>query len=113
MSLLQRHLSLHPCRCPSRRSLSAESDITPCTTHLDGMWAQLESGVPTANGYSGAAPPGWRDLEFNQAHLPDKIWRLGPALDRWCATRGLPREQVAWIRLGDPPPASGLRIADR
>ena len=26
---------------------------------IDAMWAQLESGVPTLNGYSGNMPPGW------------------------------------------------------
>ena len=31
--------------------------------NLDAMWAGLESGVPTINGYSGGTPVGWRSLE--------------------------------------------------
>lgn len=32
--------------------------------HLDAMWAALETGVPTVNGYSSHAPPGWPDEQL-------------------------------------------------
>jgi hypothetical protein len=37
--------------------------------HLDAMWASLETGVPTVNGYSGKVPAGW-DFEDAVAEGP-------------------------------------------
>lgn len=40
-------------------------------THMDAMWASLESRIPTINGYSGNTPPKWpfeylRDVRLAQ-----------------------------------------------
>lgn len=45
--------------------------------HLDAMWAAVETGVPTVNGYSGKTPPRW---DFDA--LPDDA-SLEAALERW------------------------------
>ena len=49
---------------------------------LDAMWASLESGVPTLNGYSGMEPPGW---DLNGLKRPDYQDRV----DRWVHDTGL------------------------
>jgi hypothetical protein len=58
--------------------------------HLDAMWAQLECGVPTINGYSGGLPQGWFPL-----------YEPGPntdaALADWAARRGLDLSRICWI----------------
>ena len=44
--------------------------IEPNPYHLDAMWAGIETGVPTVNGYSGAGPPGWSSLYFASVDGP-------------------------------------------
>jgi hypothetical protein len=65
--------------------------------HLDAMWAQFETGVPTINGYSGVCPPGWLPLyEINVRGEVDII-RLGHALGHWAALNGLEPSEICWI----------------
>ncbi len=64
--------------------------------HLDAMDAELETGVPTINGYSGNFPPQYpfanpliqtgQDLEAVKVRLKD-----------WCDRQGLRPDSVAWI----------------
>ena len=58
------------------------------TAQLNAMWARLEVGKPTVNGYSGAIPPGW-ELRDNVIHAPEDETRLRSALDRWAALNHL------------------------
>jgi hypothetical protein len=68
--------------------------------HLDAMWAELMSEIPTLNGYTGNYPAGW-DLNHTVIVRPDEVMRLLQALDAWVARfpGKLQREDVCWIRL--------------
>ncbi len=56
----------------------------PWKSQMDAMWAQMETGVPTVNGYSGSAFPGW---PFNELVIRSPIdeKRLDAALREWKA----------------------------
>jgi hypothetical protein len=56
--------------------------------HLDAMWAQMVTGVPTVNGYSSNLPPGWEPLLDNQVHGPGDEKRLEKLLSDWLVPRG-------------------------
>ena len=70
--------------------------VEVAAAHLDAMGAELETGVPTINGYSGNFPPHYpfanplirkdQDLDDMGAHLKD-----------WCERHGLDPDSVAWI----------------
>ena len=65
---------------------------------LDAMWAQMESGVPTVNGYSGNFPAGWQLLNPNVAsETPEELWRT--RLDAWVARSGLDPARVCWVKV--------------
>lgn len=63
---------------------------------LDAAWAAMEAGVPTMNGYSGNAPPGWR-LHDNRRFDPAAAERLDSDLEAWTRSRGLSLEHVCRI----------------
>jgi hypothetical protein len=68
---------------------------SPWEPHLDAMWAQLECGVPTINGYSGGLPKGWFALyEPNPA-------TAGATLVAWARAHGLDPARVCWVN-GQP-----------
>jgi hypothetical protein len=62
--------------------------------HLDAMWASLESGVPTINGYSGYAPREWEG--FFLAEYKPEI-EVEDILADWERTQGLPPDRVQFI----------------
>jgi hypothetical protein len=64
---------------------------------IDAMWAQLETGVPSINGYSGASPPGWGPLEQSNVNGAMDIDRLGAALGQWAARHRLQPGKICWI----------------
>jgi len=70
-----------------------DPDLPATSTELslDAMWASLESGVPTLNGYSGTEPPGW---DLDGLKRPDYQERV----DRWVHATGLDHK-VGVIRL--------------
>lgn len=88
---------------------------------LDAMFASLEAGVPTLNGYSGYAPAGWWQrmglylLDFEPPERLDALAvdlrRLGAGVDRLCwlrvaiGSRGVRGGTLAWTaasgRLGE------------
>ncbi|HSP81190.1 MAG TPA: hypothetical protein VLQ93_21905, partial [Myxococcaceae bacterium] len=63
----------------------------------DAIWAALEAGVPTVNGYSGNAPPSWR-LEPILLAEPGAPGRLEAALRDWERARGLAPGAICRIR---------------
>ncbi len=68
---------------------------------LDAMWAGLERGVPTINGYSGNSPQGYAaGLSSNVISGPDEERRLSRELERWIARHGLDRSRFCWIKSG-------------
>lgn len=66
---------------------------------VDAMWASLEKKVPTLNGYSGSAPPGWQ-LGLTNLHSPYDEMRVGAAIQSWVSQRGLDPAGVCWVRVG-------------
>lgn len=75
--------------------------------HLDAMWAGIEAGVPTVNGYSGSAPPGWSPLERAILDRPEDRDRIRRALSEWAGHNGMAPDEICWIRGDDGPPRSG------
>jgi hypothetical protein len=65
--------------------------------HLDAMWAGLESGVPTINGYSGNMPRGWGPLEYAMIQDECAYLCLESSLRRWVREHGLPLNRIGWI----------------
>jgi hypothetical protein len=70
-----------------------DSDVDSCRLHLDAMWASLETGVPTVNGYSGKMPPGW---PFEEVVLlgPTDARAVEDRLRRWLAPFAIHRPLV-------------------
>jgi hypothetical protein len=72
----------------------------PWHYHADAMWASMERGIPTLNGYSGNQPPKWTfyDIRVPTAFLDSVVsdsvsrwaaaWRIDPA--RICRVRTPP-----------------------
>jgi hypothetical protein len=65
--------------------------------HLDAMWAGIETGIPTINGYPGLTPPGWLPLGEAAVNQKADLDRLGPALWRWARLHGLDAQEICWI----------------
>ncbi len=55
---------------------------------IDAMWAQMESGVPTLNGYSGNVPPGW-SLGNNLIRSSSDDARIRSAAQTWLQRNSL------------------------
>jgi hypothetical protein len=55
---------------------------------LDAMWAGLEAGQPTINGYSGNAPPGWMSLYFNSMRNENDLRKIEAQVHTWITNRG-------------------------
>jgi hypothetical protein len=75
---------------------------------LDAMWASLESGKPTINGYSGYNPPGWDGfflVETEQGPRPRDV------LDDWIKSNDLQPDRVQWI--GAECPDAGFPVVGR
>jgi len=70
---------------------------TPWKSHIDAMWAGLESGVPTINGYSGNFPLRWRRLTDPNVELECDLICLELSLRRWIGEHGLDPERVGWV----------------
>jgi hypothetical protein len=64
---------------------------------LDAMWASMEAGVPTVNGYSGNSPPGWGRLVQGGLRAPGDRERVAEALRQWSEARALDFEARCWI----------------
>ena len=76
--------------------------------HLDAMWAGLERGVPTVNGYSGNFPLDWGFFDPTIQDAEDER-RLDEALRRWEERHDL-TDQVCWIKLSE---AGGRVLTDQ
>jgi hypothetical protein len=67
------------------------------TAHLDAMWAGLEHGTPTINGYSGSTPIKWRGLEDSTVNDMEDVLRLEAALEEWRRGPGRSVGPVIWL----------------
>lgn len=66
---------------------------------LDAMWAQLETGIPTINGYSGHAPPGWA-LEDPRINDEVNEKTVAERLRSWIELRGAQDWRICEVRMG-------------
>ena len=71
---------------------------------IDAMWAALQTGIPTLNGYSGNLPRGWWDLWENSWVDQQSERRMQEALARWEMFNHLDPTRICWI--GSPWPRS-------
>ena len=74
---------------------------------LDAMWASMNLGIPTVNGYSSNFPPGWGNpiqpgLLFNAVSSAQEEEQLGRFLGAWLKLKGVPRDAVCWVRARGP-----------
>jgi hypothetical protein len=65
--------------------------------HIDAMWAGLETGVPTINGYSGVSPPGLLPLYYSAITQESHVDMLRPALVRWAEKNNIDPSRIQWI----------------
>lgn len=80
----------------------------PWVYHGDAMWAALERGVPTVNGYSGNLPPAWSFYDAI-ARTPRQDSLLGAGLSAWRRRWRLDSASVCRVRLVDPEAALAAR----
>jgi hypothetical protein len=73
----------------------APGEILDGCGHLDAMWASMETGVPTVNGYSGGFPRAWQPL--SKAVDPSFPSGITAALTRWARHSGLEADRIAWV----------------
>ncbi len=91
--------------CPAfYLSVQGDAGAPPEQYQLDAMWASLESGVPTVNGYSGNLPPGWLPLFFNRTPSAAEEVALRGCLYRWCVSTGVDPARLCWLRMPLDPP---------
>jgi hypothetical protein len=68
-------------------------------SQLDAMWASLETGVPTINGYSGYLPPRWGQRLWDNAIYTAKDEKeLERELEAWMAQAKLNSDMLCWLR---------------
>lgn len=72
-------------------------DDDPWRYHADAMWASMDRGVPTVNGYSGNKPPGWNFYDIRvQSAAQDSV--VGDSLARWEAKWKLDPSRICRVR---------------
>ena len=73
-----------------------DSFLERAFVQVDAMWAELETGEPTVNGYSGAVPP---DYAFVAPIIRDEddLEERQKALNEWCERHGKNPATVVWI----------------
>ena len=107
---VRRHVAALASRMPSGCEAFFYSPVEnrrqPWETHVDAMWVELATGVPTINGYSSNFPPGWMPL-FDHAIQPDRPTdepRLRAALAEWMRRHGRSMERACWLEMKDAAP---------
>jgi hypothetical protein len=64
---------------------------------LDAMWAGLERGIPTLNGYSGTAPSERSPLSHNVSESFAELERLKSQVGTWAQGQGLSPSEYCWV----------------
>jgi len=86
-----------PGGCEAFFAAFPESSRNVFETQLDAMWAGLETGAPTVNGYSSHLPPAWEPLYNNQVRGAGDAERLRVALRQWLTSRGRDPERACFV----------------
>ena len=74
----------------------SRSNLDQQYSHVLAMWAALQLGKPTLNGYSGFPPPDWTIWPSNLV-LPGELDDQRQGLGRWILKTGLENETVCWV----------------
>jgi hypothetical protein len=74
----------------------ARGNWPPWKYHIDGMWAQMITGVPTVNGHSGAHPPQWGLFDNIVVDAKDEA-RILAALRDWANLHQRDPERVRLV----------------
>jgi hypothetical protein len=64
---------------------------------LDGMWAQILTGIPTVNGFSGHVPPEWWPLWEPLIATKADLTRVRVGLFRWADLHGMSRDAFGLV----------------
>jgi len=65
--------------------------------HVDAMWVQLYTGIPTVNGHSGNVPMGWTFGKTKiQSWDDEKV--LAKMMNDWGTKHQIPPENICWVR---------------
>lgn len=96
-----------PADCPAFFLSTTGERQPPRSVHLTAMWAALDSGVPTLNGYSGYRPAGWRLGAAHEARAGEGD--LGVRLAEWTRTSGLDGG-ICWLRADE---SAGVLTVER
>ena len=89
---------LDPAACDAFFYSVVGGKFDPSKYSIDAMWAALESGVPTINGYTAFRPPGWY-LSTCTVHSHSEDGRLRSDLARWVEQNRLAPGRVCPVRL--------------
>jgi hypothetical protein len=65
---------------------------------VDAMWASMQTGIPTINGYSGNWPAGLRTLIVESSALSDGHSGQRAALDEWMRQNSVDPQRVCWVK---------------
>jgi hypothetical protein len=68
--------------------------------HVDAMWAQMLTGVPTVNGYASNLPPAFGTLNDNRVRAPEDRRRIQDALREWMALHDQSADRVCVVEGG-------------
>lgn len=69
----------------------------PWRYHVEAMWASMERGIPTVNGYSGNQPPGWPLYDIRiQSPAQDSV--VSDSLEIWARHSGIDPARICRVR---------------
>ena len=109
--LVHRIAAAVPAVCDSFFFAAEKGWQSPNSYQLDAMWAGIERGVPTLNGYSAWTPPRYQ-LSWNNLlnrKVQDAVYE---AFGKWETLHALPLDRTCWVQLpvSDSPVAEFLQV---
>jgi hypothetical protein len=85
-------------------------EMRPPRMHVLGMWAELATGVPTLNGYSGQFPANWPLADVTVSN-PDERKRVLGNIKLWTDTHPADFSNVCWVLPDESvPPRKSLTV---
>jgi hypothetical protein len=90
--------------CAFGETTAPDDDRYWVERHVDAMWAQMATGIPTANGFSGSVPPGWAPLlEEKPLATESDLMRVHLNVMRWADSFGLASGVIRVIPILEKP----------
>jgi hypothetical protein len=69
---------------------------SPEIMQIIGMWAELRTGVPSLNGYSGQFPPHWPLTDVSVSNVAERD-QMRQNIERWMASHPADFKNVCWV----------------